>query len=155
MVLVGLSVERRHLALAVGVVEGVVDRLRRDAETRCGDTIDIERNGVAAGLLIGDNILNLRQSAKLCEQLVRPLVQLFTARVFHGVLILRAADAVFDREVLHWLQISLDAWNLAKFCLEAVDNFAGADATLVQRFEVDLHAPAVERGVGAIDTDKR
>ncbi len=61
MVLVELRVHRVDLALAEGVVESVVDGGGGDAEAGSGDAVDDERNGEAAGLLIGGNIFELGQ----------------------------------------------------------------------------------------------
>ena len=63
MILVELRVERIDLALAVGVIERVVDCGRRNAQARCSHAIDREHNGLRAGLLIGGDVLNIRQAA--------------------------------------------------------------------------------------------
>ena len=37
----------------------------------------------------------------------------------------------------------------------AANDIAGADLSLVERFQIDLDSPAVQRRVGAIDADER
>ena len=80
VVLVQLRVHRADLALAVGVVERVVDGGRRDAEARGGDAVDDQRNGQAAGLLVGGHVFEFRQLLQLLDEAVGPQVQLVAGR---------------------------------------------------------------------------
>ena len=66
-----------------------------------------------------------------------------------------SATEVINREILHRLHEKLDAFDLFEFGLQAADNVGGGDFALVERLEIDLDAPAVEGGVGAIDADER
>jgi hypothetical protein len=76
VVLVQLREDGRHLPLAEGVVQGVVDHLRRDAEPRGGVAVDRQGRLQATGLLIARHVAQLRQRAQLLDQLRRPGVQL-------------------------------------------------------------------------------
>ena len=67
----------------------------------------------------------------------------------------RAADAIFDGQILHRLHEQRDAGHLRELGLQAPDHVAGADFALVERLQIDLDAAAVERGVGAVDADER
>jgi hypothetical protein len=60
VVLIQLCVHRADLALPERIVERVVDRRGRDAETRRRYAVDRERDRAPAGLLIGCDILQLR-----------------------------------------------------------------------------------------------
>ena len=70
VILVQLGVESVDLALPEGVVERVVDGLRRDAEARGGGAIDDQRLGLAVQLLVGDHVGQLGQLLEGCNQLV-------------------------------------------------------------------------------------
>ena len=119
MILVQLGVHGVDLALAEGVVEGVVEGGRRDAQPRGGDAVDHQGDGARAGLLIGGDIFEFRQLLQLVDELVGPLVQLVDVRIFERVLILRAAHAVVDGDVLHRLHVQLDARHLLPDCSAA------------------------------------
>ena len=56
VILVELGVESVDLALSEGVVERVVDGLRRDAEAGGGSAIDDQRFGLAVQLLVGRHV---------------------------------------------------------------------------------------------------
>src|SRR5207244_9393036 len=66
-----------------------------------------------------------------------------------------AAHTTLDSEVLHRLHEQHHALDLRQRRLQPPDDLAGAHLPLGQGFEVDEDAPAVERGVGAVDTDER
>src|SRR5439155_553662 len=71
------------------------------------------------------------------------------------VLVLRAAHAVLDREVLHGLHEERDAVHRGELGLQATDHVAGADPAVGQRLQVDLDAAAVGGGVDPVDADER
>jgi dihydrofolate synthase/folylpolyglutamate synthase len=80
--------------------------------------------------------------------------QLLGVGAFDAVLVLRPADAVLHREVLHRLHVQRDAAHLGERGPQAVHDGAHALATLVERLQRDLDAAAVERGVCAINADE-
>ena len=45
VVLIHLRIHRADLPLTEGVVQGVIDGRRRDAQPRCGDPVDYQRYG--------------------------------------------------------------------------------------------------------------
>src|SRR5690349_9151333 len=57
VILIRLSKQRRDLALSKGVIQRLVDRERRDSETRSRHAIDYERGLCSPSLLIGRNVL--------------------------------------------------------------------------------------------------
>ena len=114
MVLVGLGVEGVDFALAVGVVEGVVDGGGGDAEARGGDAVDDELDGARAGLLVGGHVFELGHLLELGHELVAPRVELVGVGILERVLVLGAADAVVDGDVLHRLHIEMNTLNLGE-----------------------------------------
>ena len=60
MVLVGLCVECCDLALAEGVVQHIVETLRVDAKTRSGNSVNVDRHGIAIRQLVRGEVLQLR-----------------------------------------------------------------------------------------------
>jgi hypothetical protein len=74
--------------------------------------------------------------------------------IFEGVLKLRAADAVFDSEVLKRLQEELNALDTSEARLHAANHFSRGDFADFERLEVDLDAAGVESRVGSVDANK-
>ena len=142
-ILVQLREHDRDLALAEGIVQGVVDHLRRYAVARSSDPVDDQLRLQAQALLIAGNVAQVRNGLELLDEAIRPLAQLFRVRVFQAVLVLGAADAVLDGQILHGLHEELDAIDFLKFRLQAANHRTGIDLSHVERFEIDLDAPAV------------
>ena len=67
---------------------------------------------------------------------------------------MRAADAVLDRQVLHRLHEERDPIHLCKFRLEPTNHVRSRNAALLERFQVDLDAPAVDGRVRAVNADE-
>ena len=67
-----------------------------------------------------------------CDKLRRPQSSSsFGVRIFQAVLVLRAADAVFHRQILHRLHVQRDAVNLASFgCRRRITSAARARCAL-------------------------
>ena len=74
--------------------------------------------------------------------------------VLERVLVLGAADAIFDGEILQRLEEALNAVDLRDPGLQAADDVGGAGFAGFAVAQVDLDAAAVERHVGAVDADK-
>ena len=156
VILIQLCEQGRDLALAESIVERVVDHLGRDAQPGSGIAIDDQRR------------LQTRCSAGRWRRRAVPaascsfstncgaqMLNSFASGSSKRVLILRAADAIFDGQVLHRLHVQRDALDLGQLRLQAADHVTGADLALLQRLQIDLNAPAVQRGVGAINADER
>ena len=75
--------------------------------------------------------------------------------VLDGELVLRAADAVLDRQVLHRLHVQRDAFDAGELACRRRMTSVRRAVTLRQRLQVDQHASAVERRIGAVDADER
>src|SRR5215831_17281030 len=138
----------RDLALPEGVVEGVVDQLRRDAEARRLVAVDgdLELRGVRQE--IARHVGELRQRAHLLEQLLRPFVELGDVGVLQRVLKTGAGNAAADGDVLRRLQEQRRALNLGELRPQPVDDLRGSELALVARLEHDEEAAGIG-GVGA------
>ncbi len=155
MILVQLREHGGDFALAVGVVERVVDGRRRDAQARGGIAIEDHAHAQAVHLLIGGHVAQLGYFLQARHHLRNEGVQLVGVGIFERVLVLRAADAIFHGQILHRLHIQRDARDLGQLRLQSPDHVAGADLPLLERLQVDLNASRVQRGVGSIDADER
>ena len=155
MVLVELRIHRIDLALPEGVIQSVVDRRRSNPEPRRSPAIDDQRNRETTGLLVGRNVFQLGQTLELRYKSIRPVVELIGIRIFEGVLILRAAYAVVDRDVLHRLHIERNSLHVLQILLQPAHQIGRADIPVFQRLQVDRHAPTVESCIGPVGSDER
>ena len=105
-------------------------------------------------LLIGGYVAKLGQRLQLVHHLGRPGRQLFRIGIFQTELILRAADAVFHRQVLHRLHVQRDALDAGNFLLQPLHDGGHVVGALFARLQVDLNAAAVRSGIGAVDADE-
>ena len=155
MILVELRIHGVDLALTEGVVEGVVDGGGRDSEARGGGAVDDERCGRTAELLVGYDVGQLRKFLQARHEVAGHGVELVLVRILERVLILGAADPVIDREVLYRLHVQLDAFHLLELGTEAIDDRSRREAAIFKGLQIDLDAAAVQRGIGAVGSDKR
>ena len=91
---------------------------RRDAVTRSISS-EIARR---AGLLIGGYVLQLGQLLELGDKLAGPLLQFVGVGIFQRVLILGAADAIVDGDVLHRLHVEVNPGDLLQIVLQPADH---------------------------------
>ena len=61
MILVQLREDGRHFALAVSVIQGLVDSRRCDPQARSGVAIEHQTRGETEGLLIACHVAQLRK----------------------------------------------------------------------------------------------
>ena len=106
-------------------------------------------------MLVCDDIRQFRQLAELRCEVVNNGIQLVLIGIFERVLIFGAADRIIDGQVLNRLHVKLDAGYIIELWAKTGYDAEGVDAPIVQRLEIDLNAPAVERCVRAIGADKR
>ena len=103
--------------LAERVVQRVVDRGRRDAEAAGGRAVDVDVRLQAAVLQVAGDVGELRQLPQPVDQLRHPRRRARRRSASSTrELILRAADAVLDRQVLHRLHVQRDAVDVARAC---------------------------------------
>ena len=153
-VLVQLGENRRHLALAVGVVQGVVDHLRRDPQPRGRGPVDGHHDLQPLVLEVAAHVTELRQLLERRHQLVGPFVQFLGIGVLQAVLVLGPAHPVLHGEVLHRLHVQGDALQSRQPGLQPLDDLGGADPPLAERLQVDRHPAAVHGGIGPVHPDK-
>ncbi len=154
-VLIRLREDRRHQALAERVVQRVVDRGGCDAQSAGRRPVELDVSLQPAILVIAGHVGQLRHLLQPLEDLGNPLGQVRRIHGLEGELVLRAADAVLDRQVLHRLHVERNALHPGKLRLQAPDDVACAGAAHAPGFQVDEHPSAVERGIRPVDADER
>ena len=103
--------------------------------------IDDQHRGQPLILLVAADVAQFGQGLQRLDEPGRPPAQLLRIRVFQRVLILRAADAIFHREILHRLHEQCDAIDAgqARACSRKMTS-----CTLTPAFgeglEIDLNA---------------
>ena len=115
VVLVHLRIHGADLPLTEGVIQSVIDGRGRDAQSRGGDPVDHQRYGEPSQLLIGGHVFQFRQLVQAADETVGPVIQFIGIGVFKRVLVLRAADAIIHRNVLHRLHKEFYALDLVEF----------------------------------------
>ena len=156
-VLVGLRVDGRDLALAEGVVERVVDGLQRHAEPAGELAVDVDLQPQALVLRLGGDVAHDRRGLQPLRQPLRPQRRPPSASgAGQRVLVLRAADAGRDLDVLHRLEVhdhAGDAQRPAR-CSRSITVVTGVLAH-VARAQRDGEPAGVRRGVDRRDADHR
>src|SRR5580704_16062033 len=155
VILVQLGIESRNLALAEGVVERVVDHVGGDAHARSCHAVDHQSLCQSTHLLVGGHVAQLRNTLEFFYEPRGPQVQFVQIGIFQRELILRAAHAVFDREVLHGLHVERHAVDLLNLWLQPADHFRRIDSALFKWLQVDQDAAAVQRRIRSIDAYER
>ena len=108
-VLVSRGVDRRDLSGAVGVVERVLDLVRREPERRGPVPVDVDDDLRAGGLEVRVDVLEPGQLADPLEEDGGPLGQLLEVRALHGVLVGRLGDGAPDGHGRRDLQVDVHA----------------------------------------------
>ena len=140
---VGLGVVLRHLALAEGVVEGGIDHLGQNAEARRLIAIDADGKLRRAVLQVARGVGKLGQRLKLGENLRRPVIELGEIGVLERVLILAAADAAADGDVLRGLEHEAHALHLGELRAQPIDDVRRRGDALIAGLERDEEASGV------------
>ncbi len=103
VILIELGEDGGDLALAEGVVEGIVDIGGKNAQARGGIAVDRKRGEEAVVELVGSNVAQFRERLQFGDETRRPVREFLGINIFQRVLELRARYAVFYRQVLHRL----------------------------------------------------
>ncbi len=151
-VLAGLGEDGGDLTLPVGVVQRIGHGFHAHVQARGCIAVDVHPRLSALHLQVAGHIAQRRLLAQRLQQLRRPGFQRLLFRRGQGELVLVAADAVFDAQLLHWLQVQGDAGNLRYALLQPFHHHGGAVA-VAMRLQFDQQAAGVERGVVAIHAD--
>ena len=121
-VLVGLPIDGGDLPLAEGVVQCVGDGLHGNAETAGHFAVDVHEHAQAALLRLGRDLAQHRIGTQTRRQLIRPFDDVIRVRSGQRVLVLRAAGAGADLDVLHRLEVNRHAGNRRDQPLQAHDD---------------------------------
>ena len=114
-ILIGLRIDRRNDALAEGVVKHIVDRRQRDPEAAGGGPIDHQIDGAALVLHIARDVGEFGQVLQFADERGVQVCSSAGAGILKNEMILGAADARIDRQILHRLHIELDAFDARRF----------------------------------------
>ena len=151
MIAVELREILRHLALAKGVVQRVVDQLRLDAVARGGVAVDLQLQRGALGLLVGRDVAQLGQRLHLRQDLWRPFVQFGQIGVLQRELELGSRRPAAEPHVLRGLHIEPGALDLFQLGAQAGDDLLGGRLALVARLERDEQIAVVAGPAAAAD----
>ena len=157
MVLVQRAIHGRDLALAEGVVKGVVEGLGAHPKTAGGVAVDHELGLQTVILLVSVHVgEHAGEAFELLQQQRRPLVEVFKILALDRVLILSGAKAAADGEVLRCLQKKRGPGHGGQFTAFAIDHGIGghigttvpemgrlAGVALLERLEHDEEAALV------------
>ena len=143
-VLAERPVHHRHLPLPEGVVEGVVDLPGGDPEPGRGVAVNRQPHLESAVLLIGADVGQLRHRAHRPHELRAPFIQIGEVVAAEGELILRAARAAADPQILHRLHDHRRAGELRQLPAQPTDDLVGRHpVALLLRHEADEHPRCV------------
>src|SRR5258708_18255442 len=112
VVLVELGKNGGDLPLAKSIVKRVVNVGGKNAEARGGITVDGDRSDEALVQLIAGDIAKFWKRFQFVDKARSPVSEFFGVNIFETVLELRAADAVFDSQVLDRLEEERDTVDL-------------------------------------------
>ena len=149
MILVQRLVHDGHLALAKGIVQGIVDVAGVHAQPRRGVPVNDYSGFQALVLLVGVDVAQFGQRAQLLQKKRRPVIQVIQVLALQRVLKLRLAHASADGEVLGRLHEESRTRHHRQFAAQPADHLVGADLAFLQRLQRDEHAAAVGRSVSA------
>src|SRR6185312_12899584 len=156
VILVLVLVHDRDLALSEGVIEGAVDRSRRDSQPRGGFAINYDGRFESLVLLVAGDVAQLRHGAHLLVKLWRPRQQVLKVVALQRVLELRIALASADVYVLHRNHEELSAGNVRELRTQAVDDLEGRFlSSFTQRLKRNKHVGRVQAAAPAGEADGR
>ena len=151
VVAVELGEVLRHLALAEGVIERIVDQLRGDAVARGGVAVDLQLERGALGLLVGGDVAQLRQRLHLGQDLRRPLIELGEIGVLQREFELGAGRPAAEADVLRGLHIEAGALDLLELGTQPRDDLLGGGVALAARLQRDEQVAVVAGAAAAAD----
>ncbi len=166
MILIERVEDGRDLALAEGVIEGVVDLAGAQLQAIGGVAVDHQIGFQPLVLLVGIDVGQIGRREQRRQQLGRPGAQFGKIVRLQRVLILRVRLASADPDILRGLQEQAGAGNLCQPAAQARDHLVAGQAALGDRLQgdediaaIDLAAAgeadhAVDVGVRADDLDE-
>ena len=111
---------------------------------RGGGAVDREARLQALVLLIAVEVHDAGDGAKLALHHAGPVRELVQVVALHGELVLRAAGAAADAEILHALEKQARARDVRELGAKTRHDRVGGDLALVERLKGDEHAAGVE-----------
>ena len=142
-ILVRLRVDRRDLPLAERVVERIVDVLRAHPQTPGGVAVDADERAQSADLRFGGEIAQDRRCLQPLGDAVAPIRDLVGVGADQRVLVLRAARARRNLDVLNRLHIQVDADRLVRRALQPVAVSAAVAVRSSRGFSVTARWPTL------------
>ena len=139
------------------VVEHVVNAGHRNTQAASGGAVNLDIGLQALVLQIAGDINQLGQAAQPLQQGSGGGIEFAIVGAGHQKLVLRFGNPVFNAQVLHGLQIQLNAGHFAGRLNDAphhLGDIARIGIALGFGFQVDQQAPRIQGGVGTIDPDK-
>ncbi|MCY1398095.1 hypothetical protein D9M71_131210 [compost metagenome] len=124
LVLVGFGLELADLALAEGVIKRLVDIGGGQAEAGGGDAVDVDAGNTASQLQVVGHVAKGRVGAQAFGQALGPQVELGAVVALEHVLVLAAAGAGAEVDVLAGAQVQHNARYLGHFRPQFVDELA-------------------------------
>ena len=145
VILIQRRIHGRHLALPEGVIEGVVDQLWRDAESRRGSAVVLHHRLQPLVLLIGIHVGNARNTPQSLQHSRTIDIQILQIFAFHRELIEGAARPPADPYILRRLQIKSGARLGGQFRPQPGDDGVDRNFPLVERLQIDEHVRRIRR----------
>ncbi|MNX62827.1 hypothetical protein D3C86_938040 [compost metagenome] len=154
VVLVDLGLEFVDLALAECVVQRFVDIAGGQTKTRRSAAVDADVSDAAAQLQVIGNIAERRISPQFFRQALGPGAQGRAIVALEHVLILGAARAGAEVDVLPCTQVQDDARHFHQLRANPVDELAGRDIAVTAFFQGDPEPSVGDGLVTARDPDR-
>ena len=128
VILVQRPVHRRDLPLSEGIVERIVEGLRRNSHPARRIAVDHQFGLQSFVLLIRVLVAQFGQRPHLREQSRGPCIKVVEVCALQSVLILRIAESSADGQVLRRLQDQCRSRHDREFSAQPVDHVVGAHA---------------------------
>jgi len=154
VVLVRRRVDGGDLPGAKGVVEGILDLLRRHAEGRRTIALDFHPHLRTGDLHVGVDVHQLRQRGQFRLHRRGHAVELVHVGAEEGKLVQRARLHAADADRGRLLRVGADARHHGEIAPQVGDDLGRRDA-LAARLEAERHAPAGAVGGGHERLDRR
>ncbi|MNK87908.1 hypothetical protein D3C87_1078550 [compost metagenome] len=154
VVLVDLGLEFIDLPLPESIVQRLVDIAGGQAETGGGAAVDADVSDAAAQLQVVGNIAERRVAAQFFRQALGPGAEGRTVVALEHVLVLGAARAGAEVDVLPCTQVQDDSRDFHQLRANPVDELAGRDIAVTAFFQGNPKAAVGDGLVTAGHTDR-
>ena len=149
VVLIDLGLELIHLSLAKGVIERFIDIGGGQSEARGGVSVDADVGDAGAQLQVVGQVAKGRVGAQFFRQALGPGSEGRPVIALEHVLILAAAGAGAQVDVLSGAQVQHDAGHFGQLRAYTVDELTGRHIALTAVFEGDPETPVGDGLVAA------